>query len=67
MLFENNKCKNLTIWPLKELSPKRGVGENTINQIYKYAKENKICLEDLIVKLIEIDQLKPKIKNLINF
>ena len=47
-------------------SPKRGVGENTINQIYKYAKENKICLEDSIVKLIEIDQLKPKIKTSLN-
>ncbi len=42
--------------------PKRGVGESTINQLYKFSKTNKLCLEDTIVKLIEQGNLKPKIK-----
>ena len=50
--------------------PKRGVGESTINQIYKFGKTNKLCLEDSILKIIEKNGFKPKIKtalqNLIN-
>ena len=42
--------------------PKRGVGESTLNQIYSYGKANKLCLEDSIIKLIEKNDLKPKIK-----
>ena len=42
--------------------PKKGVGENTINQIYQFGKENKLCLEDSIGKLLEKDNFKPKIK-----
>ena len=42
--------------------PKKGVGENTINQIYQFGKENKLCLEDSIVKLLEKDNFKPKTK-----
>ena len=26
-------------------SPKRGVGESTLNQIYTFGKANKLCLE----------------------
>ena len=33
--------------------PKRGVGESSLNQIYKFGKDNKLCLEDAIIKLIE--------------
>ena len=40
----------------------KGVGESTINQLYKFSKTNKLCLEDTIVKLIEQGNLKPKIK-----
>ena len=43
-------------------SPKRGVGESTLNQIYTFGKINKLCLEDSIVKIIEIGDFKPKIK-----
>ncbi len=43
-------------------SPKRGVGESTLNQIYTFAKTNKLCLEDSIIKIIEIGDFKPKIK-----
>ena len=43
-------------------TPKRGVGESTLNQIYIFGKENKLCLEDSINKLIEIKKFKPKIK-----
>ena len=46
--------------------PKRGVGESTLNQIYKFAKENKLCLEDSIIKLTEQGKLKPKIKTALN-
>ncbi len=51
-------------------SPKRGVGESTLNQIYLYANQNNLCLEDAIIKILEKDGFKPRIKtalkNLIN-
>ena len=34
-------------------SPKRGVGESSLNQIYSFGKANKLCLEDSIIKIIE--------------
>ena len=43
-------------------TPKRGVGESTLNQIYSFSKTNKLCLEDSIIKLIEKGDFKPKIK-----
>ena len=43
--------------------PKKGIGESTLNQIYTFGKANKLCLEDSILKLIEKDNLKPKVKN----
>ena len=43
-------------------SPKRGVGESTLNQVYTFSKNNKLCLEDSIIKIIEIGDFKPKIK-----
>ena len=43
-------------------SPKRGVGESTLNQIYTFGKTNKLCLEDSIIKLLEQGNFKPKIK-----
>ena len=43
-------------------APKRGVGESTLNQAYSFASKNKICLEDSIVKIIELNQFKPKVK-----
>ena len=42
--------------------PKKGVGESTLNQIYKFAKNNKLCLQDSIIKIIESNNFKPKIK-----
>ena len=42
--------------------PKRGVGESTLNQIYTFGKNNKLCLEDSIKKILEKDHFKPKIK-----
>ena len=47
-------------------SPKRGVGESTLNKIYTFAKTNKLCLEDSILKLSENNELKPKIKASLN-
>ena len=43
-------------------SPKRGVGESTLNQIFTFGKINNLCLEDSIIKLIEKNHFKPKIK-----
>ena len=43
-------------------APKRGVGESTLNQIYIYGKKNKLCLEDSIIKILEKNNFKPKIK-----
>jgi len=44
-------------------SPKRGIGESTLNQIYSYGSKNKLCLEDSIIKILELNGFKPKIKN----
>ncbi|MDC0433860.1 UvrD-helicase domain-containing protein [Pelagibacteraceae bacterium] len=43
-------------------SPKKGVGESTLNQIYQFGKTNNLCLEDSIIKLLEKGKFKPKIK-----
>ena len=43
-------------------SPKRGVGESTLNQIYSFGGKHKLCLADSIIKLLEINKFKPKIK-----
>ena len=42
--------------------PKRGVGESTINKLYSFGSKHKICLEDSIIKNIELNQLQPKVK-----
>ncbi len=44
-------------------TPKRGLGEATIKQLYEFSNKNKICLEDSSRKLLETNQLKPKIKS----
>jgi DNA helicase II / ATP-dependent DNA helicase PcrA len=43
-------------------APKRGVGDSTLNNIYSYGSKNNLCLEDSIIKLLELDNFKPKIK-----
>ena len=43
-------------------APKRGIGESTLNQIYTFGSQNKTCLEDSIIKILLLDQFKPKIK-----
>ena len=43
-------------------SPKKGVGESTLSQIYQFGKTNNLCLEDSIIKLLEKGEFKPKIK-----
>ena len=43
-------------------SPKKGVGESTLNQIYQFGKSKNLCLEDTIIKLLEKGEFKPKIK-----
>ena len=42
------------------------VGESTLNQIYTFGKNNKLCLEDSILKLIEKGDFKPKIKTVLS-
>jgi len=52
-------------------APKRGIGESTLKQIYQFGNQEKLCLEDSILKILEKDKFKPKIKialkQLINF
>jgi DNA helicase-2/ATP-dependent DNA helicase PcrA len=52
-------------------APKKGIGESTLNQIYSFGSKNKTCLEDSIIKILELGEFKPKIKaslsQLINF
>ena len=43
-------------------SPKKGIGNATLKKIYEFGDKNKLCLEDSIIKLIELDRFKPKIK-----
>ena len=43
-------------------TPKRGIGESTLNQIYSFSKSNQLCLEDSIIKILEKGEFKPKIK-----
>jgi len=43
-------------------NPKRGIGESTLNQLYLFGSQNKLCLEDSIKKNLETDSLKPKMK-----
>ncbi len=47
-------------------APKRGVGDSTLNQVYSFAKKNKLCLEDSINKTIESGGFKPKIQSSLN-
>ena len=44
-------------------TPKRGVGDSTLNQIYSFGKINKLCLEDSIIKILEKGEFKPKNKD----
>ena len=52
-------------------TPKRGIGESTLKQIYQFGSQEKLCLEDSVIKILEQDKFKPKIKialkQLINF
>jgi len=43
-------------------NPRRGIGESTLNQLYSFGTQNKLCLEDSIKKNLETDSLKPKMK-----
>jgi DNA helicase II / ATP-dependent DNA helicase PcrA len=43
-------------------SPRRGIGESTLNQLYNFGNQNKLCLEDSIKKNLETNSLKPKMK-----
>jgi DNA helicase-2/ATP-dependent DNA helicase PcrA len=57
----NQKYDDLALERVIE-NPKRGVGESTLNQLYSFGSQNKLCLEDSIKKKLENDSLKPKIK-----
>ena len=51
---------------MKELSELRKYWrDGTLNQIYQIGKKNNICLEDSIIKMIENNEFKPKIKNIL--
>jgi len=42
--------------------PKRSVGDNTIKQLYEWARKNKKSLEDSAVELLQLNKIKPKAK-----
>ena len=42
--------------------PKKGIGENTLNQIYTYGKNNKLCLETPLLKLLKLEVLNQRSK-----
>ena len=42
------------------------MGESTLNQIYQFGKNNNLCLEDSIIKILEKGDFKPKIKTALN-
>ena len=44
---------------------KEEIGEATLKQIYEFGKKQKLCLEDSIIKLLELNKFKPKIKKII--
>ena len=46
-------------------TPRRGIGEATIKQLYAFSSKYKVCLEDSARKLIELNQFKPKVKSVI--
>jgi len=43
-------------------NPRRGIGESTLNQLYSFGSQNKLCLEDSIKKNLATENLKPKMK-----
>jgi len=43
-------------------TPKRSVGDSTIKQINKYSRKHKLCLEEASLKMIEMNEIKPKAK-----
>jgi len=43
-------------------TPKRSLGDTTINILHDWSKKNNSCLEDSALNLIELDKLKPKTK-----
>ena len=43
-------------------APRRGIGESTLNQVHSFGNQNKLCLEDSIIKILEKGDFKPKIK-----
>ena len=46
-------------------TPRRGIGEATLKQLYEFSSKNKICLEDSAHKLLELNKFKPKIKSVV--
>lgn len=43
-------------------TPKRGLGDATVNTLYAYGRAKGICLHDAIMDLTQTDELRPKVK-----
>ncbi len=59
----------VTVQPADDLAleriintPKRGLGDTTVNTLYAHARRHGICLTQAIRDLTQTDELKPKIK-----
>ena len=48
-------------------TPKKGIGDATLKKVFEFGDKKKLCLEDSIIHLLELDQFKPKIKKTFSF
>jgi len=43
-------------------TPKRGIGDSTVQTLYAYGRAHGICLHDAVMDLTQTDELRPKVK-----
>jgi len=43
-------------------TPKRAIGDSTVKQLHDHGRSKKICLEDSVVDLLQLNLIKPKAK-----
>jgi len=43
-------------------TPKRAIGDSTVKQLHDHGRSKKICLEDSVVDLLQLNLIKPKTK-----
>jgi DNA helicase-2/ATP-dependent DNA helicase PcrA len=43
-------------------TPKRSIGDSTLKHLHDYSRQNKKCLEDSVISLLQLNKIKPKAK-----